>query len=243
MAGSSSRSAPTDGLTAFPRPSVAVDVAVLTIDDGRLGVVLWRRTGNTESGRWALPGSFLQAGEHLDEAVTRTLRTKCGITGLAPTQLRVMDDPCRDDRGWVLSVAHLDVVRAETLAGRRADGEVRIAPVQVGASQPGLPATIVEPPDGQSELPFDHDETVRLAVEALQARYAERPDPAGLLDGPFTFLRLRELHETVAGRSLQRDTFRRAMLPHVEPLDELAQGAVGRPARLYRRRGDAGRAG
>jgi ADP-ribose pyrophosphatase YjhB (NUDIX family) len=223
-------------LTDFPRPSVAVDVAVLTVDAGRLGVVLWCRTGNTESGRWALPGSFVQAGERLDDTVARTLQAQCGITGLAPTQLRVMDDPRRDDRGWVLSVAHLDVARAAALADRRADGEVQIATLRLGDSTPpASKGSIVELPDGQTALPFDHESIVRLAVAALQASYVDRPDPAGLLDGPFTFLRLRNLHEIIAGRSLQRDTFRRAMLPYVEPLDEIEQGAVGRPARLYRR--------
>ncbi|HET8929831.1 MAG TPA: hypothetical protein VFN21_04155, partial [Acidimicrobiales bacterium] len=170
-----------------------------------------------------------------EDAVTRTLQAKCGITGLAPTQLQVMDDPLRDNRGWVLSVAHLDVVRAEALADRRADGEVRIAPVVLGGDSSTPATTIVELPEGQAGLPFDHDEIVDLAVEALQVRYGERPDPAGLLGGSFTFLRLRELHEIIAGRRLQRDTFRRAMLPFVEPLDEMEQGSVGRPARLYRR--------
>lgn len=261
-----SKQPPADGLTAFPRPSVAVDVAVLTVEAGRLGVVLWRRTGNTESGRWALPGSFLNPGERLADAVRRTLQAKCGITGLAPTQLRVMDDPLRDDRGWVLSVAHLDVVRAEALADRRADGEVQIAPVRAGgpvasgdtdgstsggsagsavrgaASSEARHGSVLELPDGQRTLPFDHETIVGLAIAELRARYAERPDPAGLLTGPFTFLRLRELHETIVGEPLQRDTFRRAMLPFVEPTDEIEQGTVGRPARLYRLRSgvDAG---
>lgn len=232
----SSSTPPAGGLTDFPRPSVAVDVAVLTVAGGRLGVVLWRRTGNTESGRWALPGSFVQAGERLDDTVARTLQTKCGLTGLAPTQLRVMDDPQRDNRGWVLSVAHLDVARAEALADRRADGEVQIAPLRLGESTPlAAKGSIVALPDGQTALPFDHEAIARLAVQALQARYVDRPDPAGLLDGPFTFLRLRNLHEIIAGQSLQRDTFRRAMLAYVEPLDEMEQGTAGRPARLYQR--------
>lgn len=70
----------------------------------------------------------------------------------------------------------------------------------------------------------------------MRDRYADRPDPAGLLGGSFTILRLRQLHEAVAGTALQKDTFRRNMLPHLEPLDELEDGVVGRPARLFRRR-------
>ena len=36
-------------------------------------------------------------------------------TGLNPRQLHVFDAPDRDDRGWVLSVAHCDVVPVDRL--------------------------------------------------------------------------------------------------------------------------------
>lgn len=221
-------------LKRFPRPSVAVDVAVLTVVDDRLAVVLWRRTGRTHTGEWALPGSFVRAQERLGDAVTRTLSDKCGIQGLSPTQLQVMDDPVRDDRGWVLSVAHLDVVRAEALDTRSGDGEVQLAPVRNGS--PGSRhRSVLELSDGQDRLPFDHEVIVRIAIAELRDRYRERPDPAGLLGERFTVRELRRLHEAISGEVLQKDTFRRSMLPHLEQLDEVAEGTVGRPARLFRR--------
>lgn len=228
----------TNDLTSFPRPSVAVDVAVLTVVDGCLHTVLWRRSGHTETGAWALPGSFVRERERLDRAVERTLRDKCGIAGLAPTQLQVMDDPERDARGWVLSVAHLDVVRPEAIAARRADDDVRLAPVRlapdgVGARRPAR--SVVELPGDQARLPFDHEQIVTLAVDALRRRHRDRPDPYGLLGATFTILELRRLHEAVAGHTLQKDTFRRTMLPGLAATDTVEQGTVGRPARLYRR--------
>ena len=48
----------------------------------------------------------------------RCLREKAGVEGTRPRQLHVFDKPDRDDRGWVLSVAHMDVVRPERLDGR-----------------------------------------------------------------------------------------------------------------------------
>lgn len=235
---------PKTELTAFPRPSLAVDVAVLTVTTGRLAVVLWRRSGRTETGRWALPGSFVQEREPLAHAVRRTLLTKCGIRGLSPTQLRVMDDPDRDSRGWVVSAAHLDVVRASALERRGPGDEVTLAPVGTSAStaSAGSPArtrgrrqrSLLELPDSQDRLPFDHDEIVGLAIAELRGAYAERPDPHGLLGPRFTILQLRRLHEAVAGEPIQKDTFRRTMLPHLEKLDEFEEGARGRPAHLYR---------
>lgn len=200
-----------------------MDTAVLTIEPdgtpaGRLSVLLVARTGSHHRGRWALPGTFLHEGERLADAVDRSLREKAGIEGRRPRQLRVFDDPTRDERGWVLSVAHVDVIRFDTL--RPVLGEsVRLS----SAVNPG-------------PLPYDHKDIVRDAVEDLRARYAERPDPDQLLSKTLTHRDLRLVHEAIAGKGLQRDTFRRAMEPHLLPIGKSTSGHVGRPAALYRRR-------
>lgn len=221
-------------LTDFPRPSLAVDVAVCTVAEGRLAMLLWRRTGATAHREWALPGSFVRERERLDHAVERTLRDKCGVVGLAPTQLRVMDDPGRDDRGWVLSVAHLDVVAADALASGVLEGRVQVAPVSQRPA--GRRRSVLDLPDRQRRLPFDHEEIARYAIDELRTRNLERPDPAGLLGPRFTMLRLRRLHEAIAGTAIQKDTFRRTMAPHLEETDDVEHGVVGRPARVFRRR-------
>ena len=68
------------------------------------------QVSRTDGPGWALPGTFLHAGETLADAVNRSLREKANVRGLHPRQLHVFDDPERDDRGWVLSVAHVAVV-------------------------------------------------------------------------------------------------------------------------------------
>jgi len=214
----------------FPRPSVAVDVAVLSVvPDGqgvdRLSVLLHRRATTTERGKWSLPGSFLRERERLPEAVERTLMDKCGISGLTPRQLLVLDDPGRDDRGWVLSVAHLDVVPVADAQSLFSRPDLRWAPIGDGRG--------VVP--GQRKLPFDHDSIVAHAVERFRADHADVPDPYRLLQEPFTVRQLRHLHEAVLGEELQKDTFRRAMLPHLVATRSTDSGSVGRPARRYRR--------
>ena len=103
----------------YPRPSVAVDTALLTPDPDE-GLLVLEVKRESMSG-WRLPGTFLWEGERLAEAVRRSLRTKAGVEGVAPHQLRVFDDPNRDDRGWVLSVAHWAVVPPERLVSRFVD--------------------------------------------------------------------------------------------------------------------------
>ena len=119
-------------LADYPRPSVAVDAALLTVVPGEdcLSVLQVQRAegpgGNPPAG-WGLPGTFLHEGELLLDAVQRCLREKAGVDGTRPRQLHVFDKPDRDDRGWVLSVAHMDVVRPELLDGR-IEEKTRIVP-------------------------------------------------------------------------------------------------------------------
>lgn len=212
--------APRASLLNYPRPSVAVDTAVLTVADGRLCVLLVRRGEDHQHGRWALPGSFLRERERLADAVLRSLREKARISGRVPRQLHVFDDPARDDRGWVLSVAHVDVVpRAALEEALKSDG-VRLASVT------GEPALV-------AGLPYGHAEIVAKAVEWLRAAYAASPDPRALLDEPFTLKELRDLHEVVAGTSLMRDTFRRFMEPQLAGTGQMSDGTRGRPSRLW----------
>jgi ADP-ribose pyrophosphatase YjhB (NUDIX family) len=169
---------------------------------------------------WGLPGTFLRPGERLAEAVTRSLQAKAGVRVEAVEQLHVFDDPARDDRGWVLSVAHTALVAHERLAptaeGRR---DVRLAPV-----------------DAPGRLRYDHRDITNRAVTHIRARHLNGPDPYGLLGAEFTLRRLQQLHEAVAGASLQRDTFRRNMEPGLLPTGRHTENQRGRPAELFRRR-------
>ncbi|WP_062460845.1 NUDIX hydrolase [Demequina soli] len=207
-------------LTDYPRPSVAVDTAVLTVAGGALSVLLVddARDGAAAPKTRRLPGTFLHEGEVLADAVRRSLADKAGVAGLEPVQLHVFDGPDRDDRGWVLSVAHLVAVPAPLL------GDAALVPIaDVGP------------------LGFDHAAILALAVARLRADYAEHPDPWGLLgEGPFTLLDLERLHRAVdPGRPGRKDTFRRLMEPQLVDTGDLEHGTVGKPARLFTRsRGD-----
>lgn len=202
-------------LTDYPRPSVAVDTALLTLESGSgtLSVLQVKRGGGRG---WALPGTFLHERERLMDAVLRALREKAGVQGLRPRQLHVFDDPARDDRGWVLSVAHVMVVPESLLMTRSSD--TRLMPVEA----PG-------------RMPYGHGDIIEMAVADARRRYRELPDPDALLPETFTVLQLRQVHVAVAGHELQKDTFRRAMDPHLVGTGEMTSGTRGRPAELFRR--------
>ncbi|WP_068166749.1 NUDIX hydrolase [Rhodococcus phenolicus] len=207
---------PDRAFTAYDRPSVAVDVAVLTYLDGELRVlVVDHRLG----GR-ALPGTFLHRGERLADAAERALRDKARITGLKFRQLRMFDDPGRDERGWVISMAHT--------------AAVPVTELPPDATLPAVDSGVVD-----DELAFDHADMVRLAVDDLRARYAAQADPDRLLGDEFTVLDLRRLYEVVFDRSLQKDSFRRHVVDALDTTGRLSHPGQGRPAELFRRRGAA----
>ncbi|TGD87449.1 NUDIX domain-containing protein [Mycolicibacterium sp. CH28] len=203
-------------LSHYPRPNVAVDTALLTLDPANpeLLVLQVRRA---DGPGWALPGTLLHPGERLADAVERSLGVKAGVRGLRPRQLHVYDDPDRDDRGWVLSVAHVEVVPIRRLESRQ-PGQTRLVPV----ASPG-------------RLRYGHAEIIARAAEDVRERYAQRPDPDHLLGRQFTLGELHRVHQAVAGRPLQRDRFRRLMKPLLRPTGHLVTGTGGRPAELFRR--------
>lgn len=200
----------------YPRPSVAVDAAVLTVDGGRTLVLL---------AAGALPGTFIHEGETLVDAALRSLRQKAGVTGRRPRQLRVFDKPDRDPRGWVLSVAHVDLVPRRDLEQAVAHDGVRLVPVDDEAVL--------------KALPYEQGDIVHAAVEAVRADYRVEPDPGALLDEPFTLAQLRSLHSQVLGEEPMRDTFRRYMEPRLVGTGQMTDGTRGRPSRLWRRRASA----
>src|ERR687897_770565 len=86
----------------FPRPSVAVDVVLLTVRDSAIWALLGRRGEHPNRGRWALPGSFLRIDESLDAAANRVLKTKAGLRDVFTEQLFTFGSPKRDPRTRVL---------------------------------------------------------------------------------------------------------------------------------------------
>ena len=212
----------------FPRAIVAVDTALLTIHPVRGLLVVEMERGDT--GKWALPGTFLRDRETLAEAVERSLAEKLGVRDIRPAQLHVFDDPNRDERHWVLSVAHVAVVRREQLKslGEGTAKNIRL----VSADRPG-------------ELAWDHPNIVKRAKEYVRSRYEEQPDPDRLLGNTFTLRDLRLVHDAVAGHDdpWDRDAFRRRMQQLVVATGVKSDsGTRGRPAQLFRRRSARDRA-
>jgi 8-oxo-dGTP diphosphatase len=222
----------------FPHPSVSVDVALVTADEGRLRALLIERSEHPHRGRWSLPGGFVQIDESLDAAAARVLETKAGVTGIFLEQLYTFGEPDRDPRTRVISVAYYALVdTAKLTVQRAADNRVELATLHV--PWPGERGGPVDALNGQgSALPlaFDHADILGLVVKRLRGKLDYAPLGFELLPKKFTLRQLQAIHETILGRRLNKDSFRRRMLASglVAATGEREAEVGHRPAERYR---------
>ena len=213
---------------AFQRMSVAVDVVVMTAKDGALRAVLVQRDEHPQQGAWALPGGFVGYHEELEDAARRVLLRETGLADVYLEQLYTFGGVHRDPRTRVVSVAWIALVppsRLDDLGG----GELVALSVPWEGETGG-------PVDAGRRVAFDHALVLGTAVQRLRGKLDYTNVGFAMLPPSFTLRRLQALHETVLGRSLNKDSFRRRMLASglVAPTGETEADVGHRPAALYR---------
>jgi len=213
--------------------AVAVDVALLTVREGRLQLLLVQPDAGPFTTQWALPGRRVRDDEGLDATAHRALRELAGVT--APDahleQLRTYGDPSRDPRGRVVSVAYLALTptfESERDAGPLADGRARFFDVAELGSDQG------------PQMAYDHDRIVPDALERARSKLEYTSLASAFVGEPFTLGELRRVYEAVWGVELDAANFRRKVVSardfvvEVEGTSAPGPGG-GRPAKRYRR--------
>jgi 8-oxo-dGTP diphosphatase len=139
----------------YPRPALTADVAVFTLQEDQLKLLLIRRKTDPFAGSWSLPGGFVNEGERIIDAAQRELHEEAGVKGVELHEFGAFGDPGRDPRGWTVTVAFFTLLPSDRVHTRAADdaAEVEWFPVK------NLP-----------QLAFDHDIVIRKAIAALGPR-------------------------------------------------------------------------
>ncbi|MET9735359.1 NUDIX domain-containing protein [Streptomyces sp. NPDC006458] len=206
--------------------AVTVDLAVLTLREGALHVLLVERGQEPYAGRWALPGGFVLPEESAETAARRELAEETGladVSGLHLEQLRTYSEPDRDPRMRVVSVAFTALLPdAPEARGGGDAAEARWLPY--GTAGP---------------LAFDHDRILADAHDRVGARLEHTCLATAFCPPEFTLGELQQVYETVWGTPLDRPNFRRKVLAtpgFVEPVPGAARltGGRGKPAAVYR---------
>ncbi len=135
-----------------PRPALTADVVLFAGSGANASLLLIRRAAEPFKGMWALPGGFVEEGEHAIEAARRELLEETGIEWEGPLfQIGAFADPGRDPRGWTASVVW-GAVLAEEIPAQGGDDAADAAWHRL---------------DRLPRLAFDHEEIVAAARARL----------------------------------------------------------------------------
>ncbi len=222
----------------YARPSVSVDVALLTVRDAALFTLLLQRERHPHRGAFALPGGFVGIDESLDEAAARALRDKAGVSDVFVEQLYTFGRPTRDPRTRVITVAYMALIDEARVRADHDGATLAKLGVPWEGETGGSVDAYVEHGDSfdeRVELAFDHAEILGTAVKRIRGKLRYTPIGFQLLPERFTLRQLRRVHEAILGRPMNKDSFRRTMLASgdLEATGARSNGP-GRPAELYR---------
>ena len=219
----------------FSQPSVTVDVAMLTIKQRTLEVLVIKRLEHPFKDRYTLPGGFVRMEESLDQAASRVLRDKTGLEGVFLEQLYTFGSVARDPRTRVVSVAYYALVSAEKLEALENSETIRLARVEVPWLGEVGGNVQIRLEKQNHDLAFDHGEILGTAVKRIRGKLDYAPIGFQLLPERFTLRQLQDVHETILARGVNKDSFRRRMLAsdQLEATGALETGVDYRPAEYY----------
>lgn len=138
----------------YPRPALTADIAVFTLHENRLKLLLIRRKSDPFAGKWALPGGFVNEGERIIDAAERELAEETGVTSTMLHEFASFGDPGRDPRGWTVTVAFFTLLAWNRLSPQAADDAAAVGWFAIEK----LP-----------RLAFDHRKIIGKAVSSLRA--------------------------------------------------------------------------
>ncbi|MBM3462186.1 MAG: NUDIX hydrolase [Armatimonadetes bacterium] len=205
----------------YEKPSVTVDLVILTLGDRDLKVLLIKRKVAPYVGRWALPGGFVGMKETLEAAARRELEEEAGVRDVYLEQLYTFGDPKRDPRMRVITVAYYALIPSDEL-------EIKAS---TDASDVRWYSVYDRP-----RLAFDHDKIVDYALDRIRNKIMYVPIAFQLLPDKFTLTELQQVYEVILNTPLDKRNFRKKILSSglLKETREIRQEGRHRPAALYK---------
>lgn len=216
----------------YPMPFVRVELAVLSIVDNNLCVLLGKRAQTPFKGCWALPGGVLRIDldADLELAAQRVAKERLQTALPRVEQLCTIGRRYRDERAtWAMAVVYRSIVSMQDIqaaAGKRLE-ELRWVPADQAAQD--------------RRLAFDHDEVIARAVAATRMEAEDLRLPRALFPESFTLGELQDTCSILCGRRLDKSSFRRRLAERevVVPVPGQVRRGANRPAQLYEFTGQA----
>ena len=222
---------------------VTVDILILAVEEGKLRLMLSRRTAPPYAGCWALPGRFVGLDESAESAAEGLLKEMLPRTNAFLEQLYTFTDVGRDPRGRVISTAYLAIVPTGRIGRPVERGETPLVPFVAGLNEKGLWLKAEEGPALPSgELAFDHGRIIETGIQRLRGK-VDYTDIAFRFLGTtesFSLSELQTVFQAILDKDVDSSNFRRFIRARyedtgrMEPTRMEQKGGRGRPAALYR---------
>lgn len=206
----------------FDVPLCTVDMAVFSLIDNQLNVLLVFRDEHPCKERWALPGGFidLKKDKSPEAAAHRKLKEKTGLNSAYLEQVETIGSAKRDARGWSLTVLYFALVDI-----------TRVKLPKTGKKSAWMPVSKLKP----RSLAFDHGKLIEVAMKRLRSKATYTALPIELMPTEFTLTELQHVFEMILGRDLQAKAFRNRVMS-ANMVEETGGSKISgkRPAKLYR---------
>lgn len=209
-------------LSDFKNPLFTVDSVLFTVVQERLKVLLVKRASEPFSGRWALPGGFvdIERDDDTDMTARRKLKEKTSVSPQYLEQLQAVSGLSRDPRGFSVTLVYYALIAEQSVASH-IDTVEDVKWVDVDELH-------------NFAVAFDHKALVDLARARLEQKTLYSMVPVYCLPTRFTIGQLKGVIEAIIGKPIQRKSLIRRIEASqmFDALDEKVKSG-GRLAQLY----------
>ena len=172
-----------------PLASITVDCVLFGFNEGKLKVLLIKRSSDPEMGKWALPGGYLEKDETLEKTAQRVLEMLTGLSNIYMEQLKSFSALDRNPLARVITMAYYALVNP--------------------ANYPLKPSWHASEAywcelDRLPNLGFDHKKILDTAISFLKKGIQVKPVGFELLPLKFTLKELQDLYEAILGKKMDR---------------------------------------
>ena len=202
-------------LTNFFTYSFSIDCLIFGYQQGKIHVLLIKRSIQPYENMWAIPGDLVYPDEDLPNAAERILHDLTSLKNVDLHQAQTHRHP----QGRVITNAYFALIRIEDFQVEASSWaeEVRWFPIE------DVP-----------ELAFDHNLVLNSTYDLLKQKLTVEPVCFDLLPERFTLNEFQQLYEFAFETEMDKANFRKKIkhIPFIAH-DEKQQNVKHRPAKLF----------
>ncbi len=236
----------------FAKISLTTDLLIFSISDikttnyrklpeKKMSVFLMQRDCFPFKDKWSLAGGFVDPSDTLETTAKNVLKRKIHIENLYLEQLYTFDNPTRDPRMRIVSVAYMALVNRQELPDElqqtdnwftinRHNGKL----ILTNENKPDLSFDL-----SQADcLAFDHADIIKTGLMRLKNKIEYTDLAFHLLPNEFTLTEMQNVYEAILGKKLLAPAFRRVVKSQVTATGNMTGGLGHRPSALYRYNGN-----